>query len=116
MVSSQCGWQNLDGDLTLQLRVGRPIHLAHPAFADLRGDVVNAEAGAWSEGQMWHEYMGKAAASARLLLSDAGAFRSSCRRYGIMHGHATRRSASTRLSHSEIRFQLAKFRLTQYNQ
>ena len=40
--------QNLDGDLTLQLRVGRPIHLPHAAFADLGGDFVDAEAGAGS--------------------------------------------------------------------
>ncbi len=53
VVSSERGWQNLDRDLTLQLRVGRAIHLAHPAFADLRGDVVNADAGTWTEGQMW---------------------------------------------------------------
>jgi hypothetical protein len=38
--------QNLDRDLTLQLRVGRPIHLPHAAFADLGGDFVDAEAGA----------------------------------------------------------------------
>ena len=45
------GRQDLDGDLALQLRVGGPIHLAHPAFADLGGDFVGAEAGAGSEGQ-----------------------------------------------------------------
>ena len=42
--------QDLDRDLALQLRVGRPIHLAHPAFADLGGDFVDAEAGAGREG------------------------------------------------------------------
>ena len=30
----------------------RPIHLAHAAFADLRGDFVDAEARAGSEGQV----------------------------------------------------------------
>ena len=45
------GRQDLDGDLALQLRVGRPIHLAHPACADLGGDFVGAEARAGSEGQ-----------------------------------------------------------------
>jgi len=43
--------ENLDRDLTLQFRIGRSIHLAHPAFADLRGDIVNAEARPWSDGQ-----------------------------------------------------------------
>jgi hypothetical protein len=43
--------QNLDRDLTLQLRISRPIHLTHPAFADLHDDVVNAEAGTWTNGQ-----------------------------------------------------------------
>ena len=46
------GGQDLDRDLTFQLRVGRPIHLPHSAFADLRGDFVDAEAGAGSEGQV----------------------------------------------------------------
>ena len=33
-------------DLAIQLRVARAIHLPHAAFADLRGDFVDAEAGA----------------------------------------------------------------------
>ena len=41
--------QNLDGDLPLQVGVGRAIHLAHPAHADLGGDFVRAEAGARSQ-------------------------------------------------------------------
>ena len=44
--------QDLDRDLALELRVGRPIHLPHAAFADRRGDVVDAEARAGSQGQM----------------------------------------------------------------
>ena len=36
---------------TLQLRISRPIHLPHAAFADLGGDFVDAEAGAGGEGQ-----------------------------------------------------------------
>jgi hypothetical protein len=71
VVCRERGRQNLDRDLTLQLRVGRPIHLAHPAFADLRGDVVNADAGTWTEGQMWRDYTGGTAASVRLLVSNA---------------------------------------------
>ena len=46
VVSRERRRQDLDGDLALQLRVGRPIHLPHPAFADLGGDFVDAEAGA----------------------------------------------------------------------
>ncbi len=44
VVSGQRGRQDLEGDLTLQLRIGGPIHLPHPAFADLRNDFVDAEA------------------------------------------------------------------------
>ena len=44
--------QDLDRDLALEFRVGRPIHLPHPAFPDRRGDVVDAEARAGSQGQM----------------------------------------------------------------
>ena len=51
-ISGKRGRQDLDGDLTFQLRVGRPIHLAHPAFADRRGDFVDPEAGTRSEGQI----------------------------------------------------------------
>ncbi len=44
-------WEDLDGDLTLQLRVRRPIYLPHPTHAELRGDFVDAEAGAGRESQ-----------------------------------------------------------------
>ena len=43
--------QDLDRDLAAERRVRRPIHLPHAAFADRRGDFVDAEPGAWSEGQ-----------------------------------------------------------------
>ena len=56
--------QDLDGDLTLQLRVRRPIHLPHPAHADLGGDFVDTEAGAGSEGQAVGLY-GRSARSRR---------------------------------------------------
>ena len=42
----------LDRDVAIQLRVARPIDLAHAAFADRRGDFVDAEAGAGSEAQV----------------------------------------------------------------
>ena len=44
--------QDLDRDLALEFRVGRPIHLPHPAFPYRRGDVVDAEARAGSQGQV----------------------------------------------------------------
>ena len=43
--------QHLDRDLAAEAGVGGAVHLAHAAFADLRGDFVDAEAGAGSEGQ-----------------------------------------------------------------
>ena len=51
-IGRERGRQDLDRDLTFQPRVGRPIHLPHPAFADLRGDFVDAEARAGGEGQL----------------------------------------------------------------
>ena len=45
------GRQDLDRDLTFQPGVGRPKYLTHPAFADLSGDVVDADSAAGSEGQ-----------------------------------------------------------------
>ena len=65
-VSRERRRQDLDRDLAFQLGVGRPIHLPHPAFADLRGDFVDAEAGAGSEGQCLRDYTGAAAARTRL--------------------------------------------------
>ena len=50
-VNGQSRRQDLDGDLTFQLGVGRAIHLAHATFTDLGSDLVDAEAGAGSEGQ-----------------------------------------------------------------
>ena len=50
-VAGDCGRQHLDRDLAFQVRVGGLIHLAHPTNADLRGDVVDAEARAGSECQ-----------------------------------------------------------------
>jgi hypothetical protein len=44
--------QDLDRDLAFQLGVGRAKHLPHPAFAERRGDFVDAEAGAGSQGQV----------------------------------------------------------------
>ena len=53
--------QDLDRDLALQLGATCQKHLAHAAFAYLSRDVVDAEAGAWSETQV-ADYMGQAGA------------------------------------------------------
>ena len=58
LVSGERGRQDLDRDLTFQLGVGRAIHLAHAAFADLGGDFVDAEARAGSESQIAVNYRG----------------------------------------------------------
>ena len=48
---SRAGGQDLDRDLTFQLGIGRPIHLAHATFTDLGSDLVDAEAGTGGQGQ-----------------------------------------------------------------
>jgi hypothetical protein len=50
VVSGDRRRQNLDRDLAFQSGIGGPIHLPHPTFADLRGDFVDSEASARSEG------------------------------------------------------------------
>ena len=46
------GWQqDLDRDITIQLRIVGPIHLAHPARSKGREDFVRTETGAGSQGQ-----------------------------------------------------------------
>jgi hypothetical protein len=67
-ISRERGWQDLNRDLTFQLGVRRPIHLTHPAFADLRGDVVNAEACAGCKEQCLRDYTGAAVVRMGLLL------------------------------------------------
>ena len=42
--------QHLDGDGAVQAGVSGSIDLAHAAFADLGGDAVGAERGAWGRG------------------------------------------------------------------
>ena len=49
-VSRQRGWENLDGDLALQLRVRRAIDLTHAASADGGEDLVRAKMNAGAEG------------------------------------------------------------------
>ena len=55
-IGRERGWQDLDRDLTFEPGVRRPVHLTHPAFADLRGDVVNAEACAGCKEQCLRDY------------------------------------------------------------
>jgi hypothetical protein len=44
-------WQNLDGDDAIEARIAGSVHLAHPACADGRGDLVDAETGTGGKGQ-----------------------------------------------------------------
>ena len=49
-VSGKAVRQDLERDVTTELRVTSPIHRSHSTFADGRGDLVDADAGAWIEG------------------------------------------------------------------
>ena len=51
-VVRECVGEDLDRDVSVQLRVAGPIDLPHPAFADRRDDFVGTEAGARSEGHV----------------------------------------------------------------
>ena len=50
--------QDFDRDVSVQLGIAGSIHLAHPAFADLGRDLVDAKAGAGGEGQIAVDYTG----------------------------------------------------------
>ena len=43
--------KNLDCDVAVQFRIARAIDLSHAPRADVRGDLVDAEAGAYRERQ-----------------------------------------------------------------
>jgi hypothetical protein len=47
--------QHLDGDVAVQAAIARSIHLAHAAAANERDDLVCAETGTGSEGQVNRE-------------------------------------------------------------
>lgn len=49
-IRRQFARQNLNGDITPEPRIARLVDLAHPALADLRGDLVCAEPSASHEG------------------------------------------------------------------
>ena len=42
--------QDLDRDITIELRIPRAVHLSHAAHADLGGDLIRAEVGAGDQG------------------------------------------------------------------
>jgi hypothetical protein len=48
--------QDLDRDLSAERGIRRAEDLAHPAFADLLSDFVDADARAWGEGQGCGDY------------------------------------------------------------
>ena len=60
--------QDLDRDLTFQPGVSGAIQLPHAALADLRGDVVNAEACAGCNEQCLRDYTGAVVVRMGLLL------------------------------------------------
>ena len=93
VVSGERGGQDLDRDLALQLRVGRAIHLAHPAFADRARDFVDAETGAGSEGQSVADYMGGSGSMHR----DCSVKRRSVDRFSWPGPGGPRAAARTRL-------------------
>jgi hypothetical protein len=49
-VESELIRQRLDRDVTLEPRVARPEHAAHPALAEERGDLIRAESCADADG------------------------------------------------------------------
>jgi hypothetical protein len=51
-IGRQRRWQHLDRHLTLQVRVGRPIHLPHAALAEEGGHFIGSETGTRSESQV----------------------------------------------------------------
>ena len=63
--------ENLDGDVTLQLRIAGAIHLAHAPGPQGGKDFVRAKACAGGEGQTAGTSIGQGGASTALLLSDA---------------------------------------------
>jgi hypothetical protein len=48
-IAGDAGGEDLDGDITIQLAIARPIHLAHSARAERGQDVVRPEAVAGTE-------------------------------------------------------------------
>ena len=45
--------EDFEGYIPAELRIVGAVHLSHAALADLGGDFVDAEAGAWAEGHGW---------------------------------------------------------------
>jgi hypothetical protein len=63
--------QNLQRDIAIELCVVGAIDRAHPAFADLGGDFVDAKTGAGNEGQGLRDYTGGTAVRTGLFLNGA---------------------------------------------
>ena len=51
--------QDLDRHVAIQRGIAHAIDLAHAPFADLGCHYVDAEPGAWGEGQRWRDYKGE---------------------------------------------------------
>ena len=59
-------WEDLECDVTIQVRIASAIHLPHATFPNLGGDFVNAEARTGCERQVVADYTGGAMAQRRL--------------------------------------------------
>ena len=104
--------QNLDRDLAFQLRVGRPIDLAHATRADGGNDFVRAKTGAGSEG--------KTAGS--IAVSDTGDVRRLSLAVVVGHSVRSQRMAGPgRLTNpmdnpaGAIRYAIRQFRLSPFS-
>ena len=60
-VTGQMRRQHFQRDLAIESRVARPEHLAHPACANRRDDLIGPETGAGSQGQVVVDYTGRTA-------------------------------------------------------
>src|SRR4030095_7646467 len=80
-VLCKCVGQHLQGDVAPQIHVPGAIHLAHPAHADLCGDLVRTDA---TTGGQWHPRINNALTIAffgpSALRSRPGPARGSCLR------------------------------------
>ena len=88
-ISGECVGQDLDRDLATEVRVCRPIHLAHPALAKGGSDFVDAEAGAWGKCHVDVSIRAGASTGRCQLLPDTIVFADAPSRIG--HAEATTR-------------------------
>jgi hypothetical protein len=52
-ITRELGRQDLQGNIAIEFRIARAIHLAHSAGAERAGDRVRADAGALRQGHGW---------------------------------------------------------------